>query len=70
MNKNTKSIKKITNINFFDEDCLFVELQKSDFLINNRKYFRKNFDKRYSNVNNKKYKQIRKGKFKFGKRNA
>ena len=70
LNKNTKSIKKITNINFFDEDCLFVELQKSDFLINNRKYFRKNFDKRYSNVNNKKYKQIRKGKFKFGKRNA
>ena len=47
-----------------------LELQKSDFLINNRKYYRKNFDKKYSNeIENKKYRQLKKGKFKFGKRN-
>ena len=70
LNKNTKEIQKIYNINESDEDNIVLELQKSDFLINNRKYYRKNFDKKYSNeIENKKYRQLKKGKFKFGKRN-
>ena len=70
LNKNTKEIQKIYNINESDEDNMVLELQKSDFLINNRKYYRKNFDKKYSNeIENKKYRQLKKGKFKFGKRN-
>lgn len=68
LNKNTKEIKKIKNINNSDEDCLKLELQKSDFLINNRKYYRKDFDEKYNN-DKKNYRYIRKGKFKFGKRN-
>ena len=70
LNKNTQEIEKIIDINECDEDNMVLELQKSDFLIKNRKYYRKNFDERYNNENdNKKYKQIKKGKFKFGKRN-
>ena len=70
LSKNTNEIRKIKNINLNDEDSLIQELQKSDFIINNAKYYRKkNFDERYKNDNdNKKYKQVRKGKFKFGKR--
>ena len=70
LSKNTNEIRKIKNINLNDEDSLIQELQKSDFIINNAKYYRKkNFDERYKNDNdNIKYKQIRKGKFKFGKR--
>ena len=70
LNKNKKEIEKIYNINESNEDNLILELQKSDFLINNRKYYRKNFNERYGNeANNKKYKKIKKGKFKFGNRN-
>ena len=70
LNKNTQEIEKIIDINESDEDNMVLELQKSDFLIKNRKYYRKNFEERYNNENdNKKYKQIKKGKFKFGKRN-
>ena len=70
LNKNKKEIKKINNINESNENNLILELQKSDFLINNRKYYRKNFNERYGNENdNKKYKKIKKGKFKFGKKN-
>ena len=71
LNKNKQEINKILNINLTDEDNIVLELQKSDFLINNTKHYRiKNFDKRYNNEKeNKKYKQIRKGKFKFGRRN-
>ena len=70
LSKNTNEIRKIKNINLNDEDSLIQELQKSDFIINNAKYYRKkNFDEKYKNDNdNKKYKQVRKGKFKFGKR--
>ena len=67
LNENLKEIKKIKNINISDEDNLKLELQKSDFLINNRKYFRKDFDEKY-NKDIKKYKYVRKGKFKFCKR--
>ena len=71
LNKNKQILRKILNINLSDEDNILLELQKSDFLINNVKYYRKeNFDKRYNNENeNKSYRQIRKGKFKFFKRN-
>ena len=70
LNKNTKEIEKINDINESDEDNLVLELQKSDFLIKKRKYEQKNFDKKNNNENcNKNYKQFRKGKFKFGKRN-
>ena len=70
LNKNKQIIRKILNINLTDEDNILIELQKSDFLINNVKYYRKeNFDKRYNNEKeNKNYKQIRKGKFKFYKK--
>ena len=68
LNKNTKEIKKIKDINNSDEDCLKLELQKSDFLNNNRKYYRKGFDEKY-NDDKKNYRYVRKGKFKFGKRN-
>lgn len=69
LNKNTEEIKKIIDINNADEDDLLIELQKSDFLMNNRKYYRNEFDKRYNDKTNKEYKSVRKGKFKFGKRN-
>lgn len=68
LNKNTKEIKKIKDMNNSDEDCLKLELQKSDFLNNNRKYYRKGFDEKY-NDDKKNYRYVRKGKFKFCKRN-
>ena len=68
LNKNSKEIKKMKNINTLDEDCLKLELQKSDFLNNNREYYRKGFDEKYNN-DKKNYSYVRKGKFKFGKRN-
>ena len=70
LNKNTKEIERIVDINESDEDNIILELQKSDFLIRKRNYYQKNSDKKFKNENNNKnYKQIRKGKFKFGKRN-
>ena len=70
LNKNKKEINKILNINLADEDNIVLELRKSDFLINNTKSYRnEKFDERYNNEkDNKKYKQVRKGKFKFGRR--
>ena len=68
LNKNIKEIKKIKNINISDEDNIKLELQKSDFLNNNRKYYRKNFDEKFNN-DIKNYRYVRKGKFKFCKRN-
>ena len=71
LNKNSKEIQKIFRINQLNEDNIILELQKSDFLINNTQYYRKKkFDVKFNNEKeNKKYKQIKKGKFKFGKRN-
>ena len=69
LNKNTNIIKKIKYMNLTDEDSIILELQKSDFIVNNTKSYRYHFNERYKNDNdNKKYKQVRKGKFKFGKR--
>ena len=70
LNKNEKLIQKIVKTNISDEDSLMLELRKSDFLVNNSNNYNKNIlNERYSNENNKKYKQVRIGKFKFGKRN-
>ena len=69
LNKNTEEINKIVEINNSDEDDLMMEQQIRDFLINNKKYYRNDFDKRYNDDAIKKYKYVRKGKFKFGKKN-
>ena len=65
LNKNTEEIKKINDIFFLDEGNMIVELQKSDFLIDNKNYFRKNID---NEKDIKNYKIFRRGKFKFGKK--
>ena len=72
LNKNKKEIKKINYINQSNENNLILELEKSDFLINNIQCYRKKkFDEKYNYENKiKKYKQLKKGKFKFGKRNS
>ena len=67
LNKNSEEIKNIQIINVCNEDNLLLELQKSDFLINNKKYFRKDF-KEKNKINDKKYKYNKKGKFTFRKR--
>ena len=41
LNKNSEEIEKIANINNFDESILYIELQKSDFLINHVRENRK-----------------------------
>ena len=66
LNKNSEEIEKIANINNFDESILYVELQKSDFLINHVRENRKKFDEQ-NEKDNKNYKNNKKGKFKFGK---
>ena len=67
LNKNSDEIEKIANINNFDESILYVELQKSDFLINHVRENRKKFDEQ-NESDNKKYINNKKGKFKFGKK--
>ena len=67
LNKNSEEIEKIANINNFDESILYVELQKSDFLINHVRENRKKFDEQ-NEIDNKKYINNKKGKFKFGKK--
>ena len=67
LNKNLEEIDKISKINSFDESNLILELQKSDFLINNSRKYRKNFDEK-NELDNINYKNNKKGKFKFGKR--
>ena len=67
LNKNKKEIEKIRNINISDEDNILIELQKSDFLIDNRKNYRKYFDEKIQK-DKENYKYIRKGKFKFGRK--
>lgn len=64
LNKNSEEIKKINDIYSSDEGNMVFELQKSDFLIEHKKYF---------DIDNKddinKYKIVKKGKFKFLKKN-
>ena len=67
LNKYKKEIEKIRNINISDEDNILIELQKSDFLIDNRKNYRKYFDEKIQK-DKENYKYIRKGKFKFGRK--
>ena len=67
LNKNSDEIEKISNINGFDESILYIELQKSDFLINHVRENRKKFDNQ-NEEDNKNYKTNKKGKFKFGKK--
>ena len=67
LNKNTEEIDKIAKINSFDESNLLLELQKSDFLINNVEKNRKEFDEK-NESDNKEYINNKKGKFKFGEK--
>ena len=67
LNKNKKEIEKIRNINISDEDNILIELQKSDFLNDNKKNYRKYFDEKIQK-DKENYKYIRKGKFKFGRK--
>ena len=67
LNKYKKEIEKIRNINISDEDNILIELQKSDFLIDNKKNYRKYFDEKIQK-DKENYKYIRKGKFKFGRK--
>ena len=67
LNENAEELKKLKDIFCLYEDIMLVELQKSDFLINNKKYFRKNIDNK---KDISKYKFIRRGKFKFGKKHS
>ena len=68
LNKNSEEIDIIAKINENYEDDLISELRKSDFLINNCKYYRKKFEK--INIENEKnYIYNKRGKFKFRKKN-
>ena len=67
LNKNKKEIEKIRNINISDEDNILIELQKSDFLNDNKKNYRKYFDEKIQK-DKENYKYIRKGKFKSGRK--
>ena len=67
LNRNSKEIKKISDLHNFDEDNLLLELRKSDFIINYEEKYRKDFDAK-KEENKKKYKYTRKGKFSFGKK--
>ena len=67
LNRNAKEIKKIVDLNDFDEDNLLLELRKSDFIIDYEEKYRKELDGK-KEENKKKYKYNRKGKFSFGKK--
>ena len=67
LNKHTKEIKKISDLNNFDEDNLLLELQKGDFLINYKETIRKKFNDK-NKAKNEKYKYNKKGKFTFLKK--
>ena len=67
LNRNAKEIKKIVDLNGFDEENLLLELRKSDFIINHEEKYRKEFDEK-KEENKTKYKYNRKGKFSFGKK--
>ena len=67
LNRNAKEIKKIVDLNGFDEDNLLLELRKSDFIINYEEKYRKDFNEK-KEENKAKYKYTRKGKFSFGKK--
>lgn len=63
VNQNSEELKKIYDINFLNEGSLLLELQKSDFLINNRKYFKKKIDDDFKK-NIKDFRIVKKGKYK------
>ena len=67
LNRNAKEIKKIVDLNGFDEDNLLLELRKSDFIIDYEEKYRKELDGK-KEENKTKYKYNRKGKFSFGKK--
>ena len=67
VNKNLEEIEKIKKINSIDEKNLILELQKSDFLINKSRKYRKKFDEK-NRIDDLKYINNKKGKFKFGRR--
>ena len=67
LNRNSKEINKIVDLNDFDEDNLLLELRKSDFIIDYEEKYRKDFDEK-KEENKTKYKYNRKGKFSFGKK--
>ena len=67
LNRNSKEIKKISDLHNFDEDNLLLELRKCDFIINYEEKYRKDFDAK-KEENKKKYRYTRKGKFSFGKK--
>ena len=68
LNKNLKEIEKIEKVGAGDESNLLLELQKSDFIYNNAKHYRIEFDK-LNEVSDKQYINNKKGKLKFGKKN-
>ena len=67
LNKNSEEIEKIRNLHFFDESILLLELQKSDFLIDNLGQNIKTFDEK-NDLDDKVYINNKRGKFKFGKK--
>ena len=67
LNRNAKEIKKIVDLNGFDEENLLLELRKSDFIFDYEEKYRKEFDEK-KEENKTKYKYNRKGKFSFGKK--
>jgi len=67
LNKNLKEIEKIEKVGAGDESNLLLELQKSDFIYNNAKHYRIEFDK-LNEVSDKQYINNKKGKFKFRKK--
>ena len=67
LNRNSKEIQKIVDLNDFDEDNLILELRKSDFIIDYEEKYKKEFDEK-KEENKTKYKYTRKGKFSFGKK--
>ena len=71
LNKNLDEIDKILGFKSeggnYLHSHLITEFQKSDFLINNVRHFRENFEKT-NDKNDKLYINNRRGKFKFGKK--
>ena len=67
LNKNSEELDIISKINISDESNLILELQKSDFLINKKRNYRKVFDEK-NKLDDIKYVNNKKGKFKFVKK--
>ena len=67
LNKNSEELDIIKKKKILDEANLILELQKSDFLINKKRNYRKVFDEK-NKLDDIKYLNNKKGKFKFGKK--